>query len=84
MLTKKDRRARTKGVETLRRTRMANLKALAEHLGSPAELARRMGVTASYINQLCGPNPVRGITEDTARDIEQKLGIVSGWLDVVH
>jgi plasmid maintenance system antidote protein VapI len=82
MLTDKDRRKKGRVTEQLRKVRIANLQVLAEHFGSGADLARRLGVTASYVTQLCGPTPTRGITEDTAREIEEKLGLKSGWMDI--
>lgn len=63
-------------------TRRANLRRLAGAHGSGV-LAQRLGyTTGSYISQMIGPNPVRPVTERTARVIEQVLGLEPGWLDL--
>jgi hypothetical protein len=82
MLSQAERRKRMALVEGLLKRRVANLRECAQMLGSFAELARRTGVSDARIHQLCGPNPVRTISEITARDIEQRLGLPAGWLDL--
>ena len=59
--------------------RIENLKALVKKEGGAASLARRFDVDASYISQLI--NGHRGFGEKSARSIEEKLKLKSGWLD---
>lgn len=41
----------------------------------------RLGFSASYLTQLAGPNPSRGITERTARRIENILDLPAYYMD---
>lgn len=62
--------------------RRENLRAMVEQWGGPLPIARKMGYSnASFVVQMCGPNPTREVTEKTARKIETALGIPTGWLD---
>ncbi len=45
------------------------------------DLASALGVTDSYLSQMLGPNPIRKVTEPTARKFEYKLGLNTGALD---
>ena len=70
---------------TVYAVRRANLKTLAQQWGGPASLARKLGHSnPSYLAQLIGPNPTREVSEKVARDIESKLGLPIGWMDVEH
>ena len=40
--------------------------------------------SGSYYSQLAGPNPNRDISEQLAREIEEKLVLRRGWLDRDH
>lgn len=63
-------------------TRLVNLRRLISERGGPAELARVLGYSnASFLVQMAGPNPMRAVTEKTARAFERKLGLPEGWLD---
>jgi hypothetical protein len=67
-------------------TRRENLRLL---IGSRADgvkqLAQELGYSGqSFLSQMAGPNPVRNVSETTARAIEQKLGLPAGWLDTVR
>jgi transcriptional regulator with XRE-family HTH domain len=59
--------------------RRKNLKLLIEQYEGPAALARKLGVTTSYISQLVKAR--RPISERTARDIEMTLRLTHGWFD---
>lgn len=62
--------------------RRENLRALLEQWGGPLPVARKLGYSnASFVVQMCGPNPTREVTEKTARKIEISLGLPPGWLD---
>lgn len=67
-------------------TRLANMRRLVEMTeGGAAELARVMGYAhRSFISQMAGPNPVRRITEKTARSVEAAMGLPSGWMDITR
>jgi hypothetical protein len=62
--------------------RRENLRALLEQWGGPLPVARKLGYSnASFVVQMCGPNPTREVTEKTARKIEISLALPPGWLD---
>ncbi len=82
MLSHLDRKRKGRLIEKLHKTRIGNMRALVANFGSHAELARRLAVSPEYIFQLCGVNPVRSISEKTARDVEEKLALTAGWLDI--
>jgi hypothetical protein len=69
-------------MKTCSEMRLENARALAN--GSPADFARNLGMTGQQANALIGPNPVRGIGHDKAREIEAAYGKPSGWLDHDH
>ena len=77
-------RAKRTAAERVYRTRMAHLRRLAKGYPSRAELARVLGVNASFISHLIGENPIRTIGEKLARDIEASLGLHYGWMDITH
>jgi hypothetical protein len=62
--------------------RRSNLRNLIEQWYGPLALAKKLGYTnASFLVQMCGPNPTREVTEKTARKTEQALGLPAGWMD---
>lgn len=66
-------------------TRRDNLRALAKKEGlGTNKLAERLGKTPSYIGQIIGRNPRRGIGSALAREIEEKFGYPRGWMDQPH
>lgn len=67
-------------------TRRNNLRALIgpdKRFASQAALASTLLVTDSYLSQMIGPNPIRRVSETTARKFEHKLKLAVGALDVV-
>lgn len=70
-------------VSELYELRRDNIRRLFE-TESKTALAKRMGVTPSMLSQIAGPKPTRTIAEKQARDIEHKLGLDHGWLDLDH
>jgi hypothetical protein len=63
-------------------TRAANLRLVASRYEQQSDLAGVSGWrTASYLSQLIGPNPTRGVSEATSRKMEQKLGLPGCSLD---
>lgn len=62
--------------------RRDNLRKLIREWHGPTSLAKKLGHSSgSYLAQLAGPNPSRDISERTAREIESKLDLPSGWMD---
>lgn len=65
--------------------RLENLRHLIDEAGGSSNLAKKLGYSnASFLVQMAGPNPMRSITEKTARKFEEQLGLSSGWLDMPH
>ncbi|NOV24183.1 hypothetical protein E5S69_11735 [Cupriavidus necator] len=71
-------------VKTNAEIRRENARLLANEVGQPADLARRLGMSDSQMGQLIGRNPVRNIGPRVARRIEEVCGKPEGWLDVEH
>jgi len=66
-------------MQTIRRE---NLRKLAELHGGVVALAEKLGYTnGSFLVQMCGPNPIREVTERSARRFEEVLKLQRGWLD---
>lgn len=63
--------------------RRNNLRRLrdSKEVGGAKALADLVGKPTTWISQIIGPNPTRPITEDTAREFEEKLGLRPGELD---
>lgn len=62
--------------------RLTNLRRLIDDAGGPSSLAKKLGYSnASFLVQMAGPNPMRKVTEKTARAFEEKLGLPVGYLD---
>lgn len=59
--------------------RRENLRKLVKEWSGPNNLAAKLGYTnASYLVQMVGPNPIREVSEKTARKIETALGLSAG------
>lgn len=69
-------------MQVVRAVRVDNIRRLVRMHGSEAALARAAGYTQAYINQIAGPNPRRSIGEASARELEVRLRLESGWLDM--
>lgn len=66
--------------QDLQAIRKKNLRALIKDWDGPTNLAKKLGYAGpSYLSQLIGPG--KPITEKTARHIEQKLTLPTGWMD---
>lgn len=62
--------------------RRDNLRRLIADNDVPSAVATKLGyVNSSFMAQLAGPNPIRNVTEKTARSYEAKLGLPTGWFD---
>lgn len=62
--------------------RRFNLRHLVAKHGGQTELSKELGyVTSTYLTQMVGPSPIRGISEKNAREFEVKLGLPEFTLD---
>lgn len=65
--------------------RRQNLRLLVEKFGGTGALGTALGYTSgSFISQIISDPPQRNLTEGVARDMESKLRLASGWLDIVY
>lgn len=71
-------------IEDVYETRRANLTQLLKEPGAKTQLAARMGASQSHITHLLKPPAAasaRAIREETARQIEEIMGLAMGQLD---
>lgn len=68
----------------IREIRRDNLRVLAKKYGGASQLAKKIGMTKSWLSQLIGKNPDREMGDQAARNIEKILGLTEGWLDSTH
>lgn len=68
-------------ITTIRRD---NLRRLAAKAKNHAAFARRLGTSHSYLGQIIGANPRKGIGNKKSRAIEATLGLPVGYLDTQH
>lgn len=62
-------------------TKRENLRRLMDQRGAN-RLAKQLGYSnASFLSQMAGPNPIRGVTEKTARRFELAIDLPVGALD---
>lgn len=62
--------------------RREHLRRLIDDHGGPTKLAAVLGYTnGSFLVQMAGPNPMRQVTEASAREYERRLGLPEGSLD---
>lgn len=67
---------------TIHDFRRENLRKLADTMGGPSALAKKLGyANSSFIVQMVGPHPIRQVSEFTARKFEQALDLVPNALD---
>ena len=64
--------------------RRRNLRRLLEQYKSMAEFADKVDKDPSYLSQIIGKNPTKGIGSKIARSIEKSLEKPDGWLDREH
>lgn len=63
--------------------RRQNLRHAIDTHGGPSEFARLTKINLSYLVQMTGPNPIRSVTEKTARKCEIALGLPEGTMDTL-
>lgn len=61
--------------------RLYNLRRYVYTNGGPGVIAKKVGVTSSYLVQMIGPSPSRSVTERTVRAYEHALGLPTGHFD---
>ena len=68
--------------EIMQGYRRFNMRRLVVECGGQTELAKKLGYkTSTFLTQMVGPTPIRTITENTAREFEQKLALQHLSLD---
>jgi hypothetical protein len=78
-------RVRRTGLERVYRIRCENMRKIVQSMGNnKAQVARTLGLSAPFITHIAGDPPIRTIGERLARSIEQKLGLASGFMDMIH
>jgi len=72
-----------KAIEAMQGTRIGNLRKLIRRYENASQLSAKLGYSsrASVSLMASGQRP---ITERTARRIEEKLKLETGWMDVRH
>lgn len=77
-------------MKTIEEIRHSNLLILLEEFGGPKSLADRLGKSPAQISQWKSKSPdsrtgkPRSINQNSAREIEEKLGRTRGWMDTDH
>jgi SOS-response transcriptional repressor LexA len=68
----------------VREARYANTRTLIERCGGVTVFADKIGKSQSQASQIAGENPIKGIGNKIAAEIEAAFGLERGWLDRVH
>lgn len=71
-------------MDTTSDIRRKNLEILINEAGGAARLAGKLGKSRSQLSQLTGNNPFRGLGSKLSREIEIKLNLEIGWMDMPH
>ncbi|MHA3078806.1 LexA family protein [Acinetobacter sp. ANC 5502] len=64
--------------------RYNNTRLLVEQVGGVSNFADKINKGQSQTSQFAGTNPIKGIGNKVAREIEDAFGKPHGWLDVPH
>lgn len=64
--------------------RYQNTRILVDSVGGISSFAEKIGKGQSQTSQFAGTNPIKGIGNKVAREIEETFGKPHGWLDVLH
>ncbi|MDC4585062.1 S24 family peptidase [Acinetobacter baumannii] len=64
--------------------RYLNTRILVEQVGGVSNFAEKINKGQSQTSQFAGTNPIKGIGNKVAREIEEAFGKAHGWLDQVH
>ena len=64
--------------------RYQNTRLLVEQVGGVSSFADKIGKGQSQTSQFAGTNPIKGIGNKVAREIEEAFDKPHGWLDLLH
>lgn len=64
--------------------RYRNTRLLVDQAGGVSNFAEKIGKGQSQVSQFAGTNPIKGIGNKVAREIEEAFGKSHGWLDIPH
>lgn len=64
--------------------RYLNTRILVEQVGGVSNFAEKINKGQSQTSQFAGTNPIKGIGNKVAREIEEAFGKPHGWLDIPH
>lgn len=64
--------------------RYKNTRLLVEQVGGVSNFADKIGKGQSQTSQFAGTNPIKGIGNKVAREIEEVFNKPHGWLDIPH
>lgn len=64
--------------------RYTNTRLLVDQIGGVSNFAEKIGKGQSQASQFAGTNPIKGIGNKVAREIEEAFGKSHGWLDIPH
>ncbi|TCB75573.1 hypothetical protein E0H89_11495 [Acinetobacter sp. ANC 3781] len=64
--------------------RYSNTRLLVDQIGGVSNFAEKIGKGQSQASQFAGTNPIKGIGNKVAREIEEAFGKSHGWLDIPH
>ncbi|WP_312087617.1 LexA family protein [Acinetobacter variabilis] len=64
--------------------RYQNTRYLVDQIGGVSNFAEKIGKSQSQASQFAGTNPIKGIGNKVAREIEEAFGKPHGWLDIQH
>jgi len=67
-----------------RTIRYQNTRYLVDQIGGVSNFAEKIGKSQSQASQFAGTNPIKGIGNKVAREIEDAFGKPHGWLDILH
>lgn len=62
--------------------RYRNTRLLVDQVGGVSSFAEKIGKGQSQTSQFAGTNPIKGIGNKVAREIEEAFGKPHGWLDI--
>jgi SOS-response transcriptional repressor LexA len=64
--------------------RLSNMRLLIDQAGGNSAFAEKIERDPTMVSRCAGKNPRRQIGASLARHVESKLGLPTGWLDLVH
>jgi phage repressor protein C with HTH and peptisase S24 domain len=68
----------------IKEIRYLNARALVDRAGGVSAFAERIGKGQSQVSQFAGENPIKGIGDKIAGQIEEAFGLPRGYMDRLH